>query len=72
MSGPGGLIPGTGSVAEACTMGFTVSVFASLLSRTTLGRRRESAFHRAFSNPRLAGAIVLALVLQVLDVNLTI
>ena len=53
-------------------MGFTVSVFASLLSRTTLGRRRESAFHRAFSNPRLAGAIVLALVLQVLDVNLPI
>ena len=69
---PGGLIPGTGSVDEARTMGFTVSVFASLFVAYNARSAMTSAFHRPLSNPRLVGAIALALVLQVLVVNVPV
>ena len=67
---PGGLIPGSGTLDEARTMGFTVSVFASLFVAYNARSATATAFHRPFSNPRLVGAIVLALVLQVLVIDL--
>jgi magnesium-transporting ATPase (P-type) len=51
-------------------MGFTVSVLASLLIAFNARSPRESAFYRPLSNPRLVGAVVLALTLQVLVVHL--
>jgi Ca2+-transporting ATPase len=50
-------------------MGITVSVLASLFIAYNSRSPRESAFHRPLSNPRLAGAIALALILQVLVVH---
>ena len=64
----GGLIPGAGSIDHGRTMGFTVSVFASLFVAYNSRSPRLSAFHDPFSNKRLAGSILLALLLQVLVV----
>jgi magnesium-transporting ATPase (P-type) len=69
---PGGLLAGSGSVEEARTMGFTVSVIASLFIAYNARSARVSAFHRPLSNMRLVGAVALAAVLQVLVVHLPI
>ncbi|NJD30233.1 MAG: cation-translocating P-type ATPase, partial [Chloroflexi bacterium] len=65
---PGGLVPGSASLVEARTMGFTTSVIASLFVAYNARSARESAFHRFFSNRRLVGAIAFSLVLHVLVV----
>ena len=69
---PGGLVPGTGSLDEARTMGFTVSVFASLFIAYNARSIRESAFHRPLSNPRLAAAVGFSIVLQLLVVHVPV
>jgi Ca2+-transporting ATPase len=66
---PAGLLPGSGTLDEARTMGFTVSVLASLFIAYNSRSPRQSAFVRPLSNPRLAGAVALGLLLQVLVVH---
>ena len=61
---PGGLIPGTGTLDEARTMGFTVLVLAQLFNAFNARSSRRSAFHASFTNARLFGAVALSLVLQ--------
>jgi magnesium-transporting ATPase (P-type) len=67
---PGGLLPGTGSVPEARTMAFTVIVLASLLIAYSARSPTASAFLGVRTNPRLAGAVGLAALLQVAVVHL--
>jgi magnesium-transporting ATPase (P-type) len=67
---PGGLIPGSGTLDEARTMGFTVLVVAQLFNTFNSRSSWRSAFHAPFTNVRLYGAIALSLALQVLVVHL--
>jgi len=67
---PGGLIPGTGDLDHARTLGFTVLVLAQLFNAFNARSSRESAFRGLLANPRLLGAIGLSLGLQVLVVHL--
>ncbi len=62
---PGGLIDGTGTLAEARTMAFTTLVLAQLFNCFNARSERVSAFHRLFTNRLLWGAIALSLLLQV-------
>jgi magnesium-transporting ATPase (P-type) len=61
---PGGLIEGSSSLANARTAGFTVLVFAQLFNCFSARSETASAFHRAFVNRWLWGAIALSLLLQ--------
>ena len=69
MSLPGGLIEGSGELAHARTMGFTVLVLAQLFNCLNAHSERESAFRGLFSNPLLWAAILVSLMLQVLVVH---
>ena len=66
---PGGLVEGTDSLAVARTAGFTTLVFAQLFN--TLNSRSEmtSAFRELFANKWLWGAILLAIMLQIMVVQ---
>jgi hypothetical protein len=67
---PGGLIAGTGGLAEARTAGFTVLVLAQLFNCFNSRSERVSALRDASANPWLWLAIAVSLVLQVLVVQL--
>jgi len=67
---PGGLIAGSGGLAEARTAGFTVLVLAQLFNCFNSRSERNSAFRGLFGNPLLWAAIGISLVLQVLVVHL--
>jgi P-type Ca2+ transporter type 2C len=66
---PGGLLPGSGDLPEARTMGFTVLVLAQLFNVFNSRSERDSAFRGLFANPRLFGAVALSLGLQVAVVH---
>ncbi|MFP3913975.1 MAG: cation-translocating P-type ATPase [Actinomycetota bacterium] len=66
---PGGLIDGQGDVVYARTMAFTTLVLAQLFNAFNARSDRRSAFHHLFTNPLLWGAVALALVLQVVVVQ---
>jgi P-type Ca2+ transporter type 2C len=66
---PGGLIEGSGELAHARTMGFTVLVLAQLFNCLNAHSERESAFRGLFSNLLLWAAILVSLMLQVLVVH---
>lgn len=67
---PGGLVPGSGSLDEARTAGFTVLVFAQLFNCFNARSETTSALHHLFSNRWLWSAVALSLLLQVAVVNL--
>jgi magnesium-transporting ATPase (P-type) len=67
---PGGLIEGTGDLAQARTAGFTVLVFAHLFQCFNARSDTTSAFAQLFVNPWLWGAVALSASLQVAVVNL--
>jgi magnesium-transporting ATPase (P-type) len=67
---PGGLIDGSGSLAEARTMAFTTLVLAQLLNCFNARSARVSVFRRPFPNPLLWAAVALSLVLQIAVVHL--
>ena len=67
---PGGLIPGSSSLIEARTAGFTVLVFAQLFNALNARSEQVSAFHRLFANRLLWLAIGVSLLLQVAVVHL--
>ena len=67
---PGGLIPGSSSLTEARTAGFTVLVFAQLFNALNARSEQVSAFHRLFANRLLWLAIGVSLLLQVAVVHL--
>jgi magnesium-transporting ATPase (P-type) len=69
---PGGVLPGSGSVDEARTMGFTVLVLAQLFNAVCARSSTDSAFARPLGNPQLLAAIAVSLALQVLVVHLPI
>ena len=69
MSLPGGLIEGSGELAHARTMGFTVLVLAQLFNCLNAHSERESAFRGLFSNLLLWAAIFVSLMLQVVVVH---
>ena len=62
---PGGIVGGSGSVAEARTMAFTTLVLAQLFNCFNARSDRTSAFHRLFTNRFLWAAIALSALLQV-------
>ena len=66
---PGGLIPGSGSIAEARTAAFTVLVLAQLFNCFNSRSDSVSAFRGLFTNRRLFAAIALSFALQVLVVH---
>ncbi len=66
---PGGLIAGSGGLAEARTAGFTVLVVAQLFNCLNSRSERDSAFRGLMSNHWLWAAIGVSLVLQVLVVH---
>jgi potassium/sodium efflux P-type ATPase len=66
---PGGLIGGSGSIAEARTMAFTTLVLAQLYNCFNARSDRTSAFHQMFANPLLWAAIALSVALQVAVVH---
>jgi len=67
----GGVLGGSGGIAEARTMAFTTLVLAQLFNAFNARSDRVSAFHHLFTNRLLWGAIALSLVLQVAVVQLT-
>ncbi|HSC51230.1 MAG TPA: cation-translocating P-type ATPase [Gaiellaceae bacterium] len=67
---PGGIVGGSGSVAEARTMAFTTLVLAQLFNCFNARSDRTSAFHRLFTNPYLWAAIAFSALLQVAVVEL--
>ncbi|MGZ4422788.1 MAG: cation-translocating P-type ATPase, partial [Gaiellaceae bacterium] len=67
---PGGIVGGSGNVAEARTMAFTTLVLAQLFNCFNARSDRTSAFHRLFTNRLLWGAIALSALLQVAVVQL--
>ncbi len=69
---PGGLIEGGDSVDVARTAAFTTLVLAQLFNAFCSRSFSASAFHGAFSNKWLWGAVVLAVVLQFLVVEVPI
>ena len=68
---PGGLLPGSDSLAVARTAGFTTLVFAQLFNAFNARSESSSAFRRLFVNRWLWGAIALTVVLQVAVVQLS-
>ncbi len=62
---PGGLVEGSGSIAEARTLAFTTLVLAQLFNCFNARSDRVSAFHHLFTNPVLWAAITVSLLLQV-------
>lgn len=66
---PGGLLGGSGNIAEARTMAFTTLVLAQLFNVFNARSDRISAFHRLFTNRLLWGAITLSFVLQIAVVH---
>ena len=69
---PGGLLPGTQSLENARTAGFTVLVLAQLFNAFNARSETRSAFHALFTNPWLWGALALSAGLQVLVVHLPV
>jgi magnesium-transporting ATPase (P-type) len=67
---PGGLVPGSGTIEQARTMGFTVLVFAQLFNAFNARSASRSAFDAPFTNVRLLGAVALSALLQVAVVHL--
>ncbi len=67
---PGGIVGGSGNVAEARTMAFTTLVLAQLFNCFNARSDRTSAFHRLFTNRVLWGAIALSALLQLAVVQL--
>jgi Ca2+-transporting ATPase len=65
---PGGLIEGSGSLRHAQTMAFTTLVLFSLFTVFNARSDRRSALPELFANGWLWGAVLLALVLQVVVV----
>jgi Ca2+-transporting ATPase len=65
LSLPGGLLPGSGSLRYAQTMGFTTLVFFQLFNVFNARSDERSAFRHLLSNPWLWGALALSLALQV-------
>src|SRR5690606_7269163 len=63
---PGGLLEGRGTLPYAQTMAFTTQMLFQLFNAFNARSDRASAFRRPFENRALWGAIVLALVLQVI------
>jgi magnesium-transporting ATPase (P-type) len=61
----GGLLGGSGSLAEARTLAFTTLVLAQLFNCFNARSDRDSAFRRLFTNRWLWGAVALSAVLQV-------
>src|SRR3954452_21108822 len=61
---PGGLINGSGSMGYAQTMAFTTLGFFSLFTVFNARSDEQSAFIGLFSDKRLWGAVLLALLLQ--------
>jgi Ca2+-transporting ATPase len=68
----GGLVDGSGGIAEARTMAFTTLVLAQLFNCFNARSDRTSALHGLFTNPRLWGAVALSVVLQVAVVHVAI
>ena len=66
---PGGVIEGTGELANARTAAFTTLVFAQLFNCLNARSDTVSAFRHLFVNPWLWGAIALSVVLQVAVVH---
>jgi magnesium-transporting ATPase (P-type) len=66
---PGGLIEGSGSLAEARTAAFTVLVLAQLFNCLDARSETASALRRPFTNRWLWGALALSLALQVAVVH---
>jgi magnesium-transporting ATPase (P-type) len=66
---PGGLIEGSGELANARTAAFTVLVFAQLFNCFNARSESTSAFRHLFVNPWLWGAIALSVALQIAVVN---
>ncbi|MDQ2852022.1 MAG: cation-translocating P-type ATPase [Actinomycetota bacterium] len=62
---PGGLIPGTQTLDNARTAGFTVLVLAQLFNALNARSETRSAFHKPFANRWLWAAIGIAVALQV-------
>ena len=66
----GGILGGSGDIAQARTMAFVTLVFAQLWNVFNARSDRVSAFHRLFSNVYLWAAIALSALLQVAVVQL--
>ena len=66
----GGVLGGSGGIAEARTMAFTTLVLAQLFNCFNARSDRTSAFRDLFTNRVLWGAITLSIVLQVAVVQL--
>ena len=66
---PGGLIEGSGELANARTAAFTVLVFAQLFNCFNARSESRSALRHLFVNPWLWGAIALSVALQIAVVN---
>jgi magnesium-transporting ATPase (P-type) len=66
----GGLLGGSGGIAEGRTMALTTLVFAQLFNAFNARSDVVSAFHRLFTNRMLWGAIGLSALLQVAVVEL--
>jgi Ca2+-transporting ATPase len=67
---PGGLLPGSDSLAVARTAGFTTLVFAQLFNALNARSQLGSAFRGLFVNRWLWGAIALTVLLQLAVVQL--
>jgi magnesium-transporting ATPase (P-type) len=61
----GGLLGGSGEIAEGRTMALTTLVFAQLFNAFNARSDVVSAFHRLFTNRMLWGAVALSALLQV-------
>ena len=66
----GGLVGGTGDIAEGRTMALTTLVFAQLFNAFNARSDRVSAFHRLFTNRMLWAAIAVSTLLQIAVVQL--
>ena len=65
---PDGLIPGSGSMAEARTVAFTTLVLAQLVNVFCARSDDDSAFHGLLTNPWLWLAVAVSTLLQVVVV----
>ena len=66
----GGLLGGSGEIAEGRTMALTTLVFAQLFNAFNARSDVVSAFHRLFTNRMLWGAVALSALLQVCVVEI--
>jgi magnesium-transporting ATPase (P-type) len=67
----GGVLGGSGGIAQARSMALTTLVFAQLFNAFNARSDRISAFHRLFTNRLLWAAIALSIVLQVAVVQVS-